>query len=209
MDSDIISVIVPVYNGKEYLEECIESILNQIYKDIELLLIDDGSKDNSLEICKAWADKDDRIRVIHQENMGVSAARNRGLKEARGNYIAFIDSDDIIDRNYLQFLYNTAKKNNCKISTCKRCRFIDDSAIEYVKDTEPEEFCSVLSKEEAVKVALKIGGFLGSCTNKLFSTSILVDENKNPLVFDENIYFGEDILFFLSGTYEFRQLGVY
>lgn len=100
-----ISVIVPVYNVDQYLPHCIESILDQTFTDFELLLIDDGSKDNSGKICDVYAGKDVRIKVIHKANEGVSKARNTGIEYAKGEYICFIDSDDFIGEKYLESLY--------------------------------------------------------------------------------------------------------
>lgn len=97
-----ISIIVPVYNAETTLQKCIDSIINQSYKDYELILVNDGSTDNSKSICDSYAQKDDRILVIHQENKGVSAARNAGLDIAKGHWISFIDSDDFIEPNYFQ-----------------------------------------------------------------------------------------------------------
>lgn len=99
MQKPLISVIVPVYNAEKYLHRCMDSILNQTYKNLEIILIDDGSKDSSGTICDAYAAKDSRIKVIHQENSGVSAARNAGLDAAFGDYITFVDSDDYIELN--------------------------------------------------------------------------------------------------------------
>ena len=93
--NSLISVIVPVYNAEKYLDRCIQSIINQKYKELEIILVDDGSKDRSLEICNSYEKKDNRINVIHKENAGVSAARNTGIKKARGTYLAFLDDDDI------------------------------------------------------------------------------------------------------------------
>ena len=101
MDKIEVSVIVPVYNASKYLEACIESILNQNNKSFELLLIDDGSTDSSGEICDCFAIKDDRIKVIHKSNGGVSSARNIGLEMAKGKWLAFVDSDDTVDKEYL------------------------------------------------------------------------------------------------------------
>lgn len=97
--SALISVIVPVYNIELYLDRCISSILNQKYNNIELLLIDDGSTDSSLDICKKWEQRDDRVRVFQQENSGVSVARNVGIENSHGQYISFIDGDDVVDAN--------------------------------------------------------------------------------------------------------------
>lgn len=106
----MISVIVPIYNVEKYLPTCIESILNQTYKDLEILLIDDGSTDNSGKICDEYAERDNRCIVIHQQNKGVSETRNTGLNHATGEYISFIDSDDYIHPQMLEILYETLQK---------------------------------------------------------------------------------------------------
>lgn len=110
-----ISVIIPVYNVEKFLSQCINSIINQTYKNLEILIIDDGSTDNSCEICKKFAKHDKRIRIIRQKNAGVSAARNNGLVHASGDYIHFIDSDDYIDLDYYEKMMNTNKKTNADI----------------------------------------------------------------------------------------------
>ena len=107
-----VSIIVPIYNAQIYLEKCISSILSQSYKDFELILVDDGSKDESGKICDKWQKKDERIVVIHQENQGVSSARNEGLKRASGTFITFADADDIMKQNYLEVLVNEQDKSN-------------------------------------------------------------------------------------------------
>ncbi len=114
----MISVIIPVYNAEKYLPKCIESVLSQTYTDIELILVDDGSPDNSGKICDEYALKDSRIRVIHQKNGGQSSARNAGLDIATGEFISFVDSDDYIDSNMLQVLYESLVQNNADISGC-------------------------------------------------------------------------------------------
>lgn len=113
-----ISVIVPVYNVEKYLERCLNSIVNQSYKNLEILLIDDGSKDLSSEICDEFSKSDNRIKVIHKENEGVAKARNVGLDMATGEYIAFVDSDDYIDLNMFEILMNNMKNTNADISMC-------------------------------------------------------------------------------------------
>ena len=105
MNNPKISVIVPVYNVEKYLHKCIDSILVQTFTDFELLLIDDGSTDKSGDICDEYAVKDARVRVFHTENRGVSAARNHGLREASGDWICFVDSDDWVENCYLEYLY--------------------------------------------------------------------------------------------------------
>lgn len=112
----MISIIVPVYMVEKYLEPCIESILTQSFSDFELLLIDDGSKDRCPMICDKYARKDWRIKVVHQDNQGLSAARNTGIDLAKGDYITFIDSDDVVTKDHLKILYTLLRTNNADIS---------------------------------------------------------------------------------------------
>ncbi len=105
-----ISIIIPVYNVEQYLGRCMESVLNQTYKNIEVILIDDGSKDRSSSMCDEWKAKDDRVVVIHQKNAGAGAARNAGLAIANGELIGFVDSDDWIQLNMYETLINAIKK---------------------------------------------------------------------------------------------------
>ncbi|MDU6983128.1 MAG: glycosyltransferase family 2 protein [Terrisporobacter othiniensis] len=113
-----VSVIVPVYNGEDYIENCIKNVLNQTLKDFELIIINDGSSDNTLNICREYCDIDNRIKLISQSNQGVSTARNKGIKVSKGEYICFIDCDDKIDINYIESLYNACEKNNVMMSCC-------------------------------------------------------------------------------------------
>ena len=118
MSCPCISIIVPVYNAREYLYRCIDSIIAQTLQSWELLLIDDGSTDESGDICDDYAEKDKRIRVVHQQNAGVSAARNTGLAVARGKYIGFVDSDDWIEYGMFDKLYCAAENEMCSIVMC-------------------------------------------------------------------------------------------
>ena len=118
-----ISVIVPVYKVEQYLPACINSILAQTYTDFELILVDDGSPDNCGAICDSYAARDPRIRVIHQENMGLSGARNSGMDVAKGEYITFIDSDDLVVPQYLEYLLNAMDSQDVGISICKPIEF--------------------------------------------------------------------------------------
>lgn len=114
----MLSIIVPVYNVKLYIEECVDSLLAQDYKDCEIILIDDGSTDGSGQICDNFLLKDSRIKVLHQENRGLSAARNTGLKYAQGEYIGFIDSDDLVSSSMFADLIEALEKNNADVSIC-------------------------------------------------------------------------------------------
>ena len=108
--SDKISVIVPVYNVENYLRRCVDSIINQTYKNLEIILVDDGSPDNCPVICDEYAQKDSRIKVIHKENGGLSSARNCGMDMATGEYIGFVDGDDWIESDMYKFLIENAEK---------------------------------------------------------------------------------------------------
>lgn len=120
---DLISIIVPVYNVSEYLEECLNSIINQSYKNIEIIVVDDGSTDQSPMICDIYSKKDDRISVYHKLNGGLSDARNYGIDKAIGSLISFVDSDDVLMPNFIDYLYNLLKQNKADISECQIQRF--------------------------------------------------------------------------------------
>lgn len=113
-----ISIVVPVYNSEKYIDRALESLCGQTYQNLEILLIDDGSPDNSLKHCKVWAAKDDRIKLFHQENAGVAAARNKGIDAATGKYLMFFDGDDWIEKNMLEVLYEEAEKNQADAACC-------------------------------------------------------------------------------------------
>lgn len=117
--SKLISVIVPVYNVEKYLHNNINSILSQTYKNLEIILVDDGSSDNSSKICDEYAKNDKRIKVIHKTNGGLSDARNAGIDASSGDYICFIDSDDTIDMDMIKLLYESLTKENSDVALCK------------------------------------------------------------------------------------------
>lgn len=119
MNNELISIIVPVYNVEKYLRRCLESIINQTYDNLEIILIDDGSTDNSLLICKEYQSIDDRIKVISQENKGLSSARNVGIRHCNGQIVSFIDSDDWIDKHFIDVLYTQLKNYDAQIVECK------------------------------------------------------------------------------------------
>ena len=123
---DLISVIVPIYKVEKYLRKCVDSVLNQTYQDLEIILVDDGSPDNCGEICDEYAKKDNRIKVIHKVNGGLSDARNAGIDIAQGNFISFIDSDDFVSNTFIEKLYNSCMKNNTDISQCEYLKFQDN-----------------------------------------------------------------------------------
>lgn len=117
-NNDLISILVPVYNIEKQLEKCLDTILNQTYKNFELIIVDDGSTDDSLVICRKYEKKDNRIKVIHKKNGGLSSARNEALKIAKGKYIGFVDSDDCISENMFEKLYTICTDNKADIAIC-------------------------------------------------------------------------------------------
>lgn len=146
-----ISVIVPVYNVEQYIARCVESILNQSYTDLELILVDDGSVDSSGEICRKYALKDPRVVVISQENQGVSAARNRGLEAAGGEWIGFVDADDFLDADFYETLYSGASLNKAEIICCG-VRAVDETGAEqrHLLTNDIPDAPVFLSQEEAL-----------------------------------------------------------
>lgn len=131
MEKEKISVVVPIYNVEEYLPKCIESLLNQTYEDLEIILVDDGGKDNCPSICEAYAEKDNRIKVIHKENGGLSDARNAGTAVATGAYIAYVDSDDFIKSDMYEKMLARMRETNADIAICNFRRVkVDGTPVE-------------------------------------------------------------------------------
>ena len=122
----LISIIVPVYNAESYLDRCIKSVVQQTYWNLELILIDDGSYDDSSEICSCWISKDDRIKYYHQYNSGVSLARNLGMKYAKGEYVAFVDADDFLDNSFCEKMIKHLEENDADIIFCERKNCYED-----------------------------------------------------------------------------------
>lgn len=185
----MISIIVPVYNSADYLEDCIESIYRQLYPDWECILIDDGSSDGSARICDAWTKIDRRFRVFHQLNSGVSTARNTGIKYALGEYITFIDSDDWVDDNYLSALIATGGESDLIVSGIIDCYADGRSVVckpctSAVIDIIPQ-FVDVLT--DLLKKNLLYGP-----TNKLYKSDII---RKHNIGFPIDCSLGEDLVF--------------
>lgn len=141
MEEKLISVIVPVYNVEDYIEKCIRSILNQTYTYFELLIINDGSKDNSFSLAKSFRDR--RIRVFDQENMGLSAARNKGLENAKGEYITFIDADDYVSNRYLELLLKGILEYHTRMSVCEFKRVYENDIVEVKKEVQNPDYLKI------------------------------------------------------------------
>ena len=115
----MVSIVVPVYNAEKYLEDCLISLVDQTYENIEIILVDDGSVDDSGRICDSWAEKDDRIIVYHKKNEGVSTTRNFGIQRARGKFLMFVDADDMLVLNAVEYMVKEMIKNNSELVVCK------------------------------------------------------------------------------------------
>lgn len=162
----LITIIVPIYNVSEYLKECLDSILGQTYKNIEIILVDDGSTDNSGQICDDYEKKDNRVVVIHKENGGVSSARNEGLLNSHGDYIGFVDPDDYVDKHIFYSLYNLLMNNNADISVCNYETFgLDNENIGKTKD-------GLLNQTEAMEMLIKDDEMTSYLWNKLFKAKL-------------------------------------
>ena len=191
MSDSLISVIVPVYNSEQTLNRCIDSILGQTYRNFELLLINDGSKDRSGEICDEYARKDSRVKVLHKENGGVSSARNVGMDNARGEWFSFVDSDDWVEGDILESMYKTALLSGCSLVTCDFIE-IKNRGVRYCNsfDWTGESGVDVntLCKKELLEVVLSLS--YGVVWNLLIDRKLI-----ESLSFDVNLKYGEDNLF--------------
>ncbi len=185
----MISVIVPIYNSEKYLERCISSIIAQSFSDIEILLIDDGSKDKTAEICKKYVISDNRVKYYRKENGGVASARNLGLSKAKGSYITFVDSDDYIGKNYLKKMAEQITDEKYTLIQCgltlekEDCR--TQLSYEKMKCNQKEYVRMVISRQIPI--------FLFQTTvSKLYNRKVIVE---NKLLFNENVPISEDCLF--------------
>ena len=171
--SDLISVIIPVYNVEKFLPKCIESVVNQTYVNIEILLIDDGSTDSSGKICDNYAKLDQRITVVHQVNEGVSGARNNGMKLIHGNYVAIIDSDDFLDLRYIEVMYDLIKKEAADIVRCGH--FYSNEEGECFGDVIDESYLcrKVLDKKTAMQMLIEDCEIQSFTWDKLYRRNIL------------------------------------
>lgn len=182
-----ISIIIPVYKIEKYLDRCLESVVNQTYTNLEIILIDDGSPDNSPKICDEWAKKDKRIKVIHKKNEGVSIARNKGLEVATGEYIGFVDGDDYIEPNMYKRLYELIKESGADIAQCRSQSFSQNGEkIAY----EPISSDGIISDKSLIMKLFITRNITFTIWNKLFSKKIL-----NDIRFTPNFKMCEDMLF--------------
>ena len=182
----LISIVIPVYNVKYQLECMIESVLNQTYKRFELILVDDGSTDGSDAVCDNWSEKDKRIKCLHQQNLGVSAARNLGFMESRGNYIIFLDGDDEIDLSMCEKMINSIEEDNSDVGCCGFFNIFQERIEKQTLNNK------ILAGEEIINALVTNNSFFTAVWNKLFKREILLDKKGIFIPFEQGIYVGED-----------------
>ena len=192
-----VSVIVPVYNVEKYLKRCLDSLINQTLSDIDIICINDGSKDSSLQILEQYAQKDSRIVIYNQENSGLSVARNTGLEHASGEYIGFVDSDDWVDLDFYEKLYNSAKNNNADIAVADFIREHTNKKPKRLKLKEEKIYTTPEDKFMICKVHRE-----GCVWNKIYRTEFIHSIN---LKFVPKMYY-EDRDFTIRSLYFSKKL---
>lgn len=185
MEKDKVSIIVPVYNVEKYIEKCLKSLTSQSYKNIEIILIDDGSKDNSGKICDTYKRKDSRIKVIHKENAGVSEARNSGIQKATGKYLCFVDADDFVMNDYVNYMYQLIVKNSSDIAVCTKM------FSNFNEEQSSDEMIEILDGENAIIRILNYRMPIG-VYSRIFKKDLIKD---NGIKFLKDIYMGEGFNF--------------
>lgn len=168
-----ISIIVPVYNVEKYIKRCVDSLLEQTYSDIEIILVDDGAKDNSGSLCDDLAKNDDRIKVFHKENGGLSSARNYGIEKATGDYVCFVDSDDYVSPDYCRKMIEVSQSENADIVVCNYIRFSGERCTESIDSTDAYQ---VFNRVDALKNLYALDGERYTLAwNKLYKRSVIAD----------------------------------
>lgn len=178
-----VSILIPAFNVDQYLSQCLDSVINQTYSNLQIVIVDDGSKDNTLEICKSYAERDDRVEFYTQDNQGVAVTRNHLLEKVKGEYVLFVDADDWIELDMVDYLVALATEHSAGMVMCDRV----------INDTKPIDSCpniKIILQDEAIKDFLFHEYFIGSLCNKLIKASLL-----NDIKFNKDISYGEDALF--------------
>ncbi len=196
---ELISVIINVYNGEKFIDKCLKSVVEQTYKNLEIIVVNDGSTDNTLNIVKTY--KDERIRIINQNNMGLSLSRNVGIENAHGEYLFFVDADDFVTIDVIEYLYDIAKKKNVLISTCKTLVI---NNYNYTINQEPEKIELFTAREMIKKIFLSLDR-AGSLWNKLIKKEVFngirfEDRVINDVVVVYKLYLQAETIAFGSRT---------
>lgn len=170
--NSLISVIVPIYNVEKYLARCVVSIVNQTYKNLEIILVDDGSPDRCPQMCDDYAEKDSRIKVVHKKNGGLSDARNAGMAVATGEYISFIDSDDYVSDDFFECLLDVMNKENSDIAECSVVKFYEDNRFDEISD---DLSVKTYDTQDAMSALIAENPFHQHVWNKLYKTELVKD----------------------------------
>lgn len=184
-----VSIIIPVYNASNKLNRCVDSVLKQSFSNIEVILVDDGSKDDSLSLCESIAQSDERVRVYHQENAGVSAARNLGIRKATGNWLMFVDSDDWVVPTAVAQMVELVEKDDSPMGVCSLCSDYLKNSITVVLDDEKLPISRIFAKYPQDS---RLGMVLCTVCNKIFRREII---SAHGIQFEQGICFGEDFIF--------------
>lgn len=179
----LVSVIIPVYNVERYLEECVNSVLKQVYPEIEVILVNDGSTDNSENVCESLKISDNRVKYLKKSNSGLSDSRNTGLDSCTGQYVMFVDSDDVVSSEIIAYLYNLIKKYNSPIASCSFSHFTDGTEVKYIDGTEDRK----LTNTEALKSFFYQKEISTSACAKLYKADIFKQVRfRSGLLFEDN-----------------------
>lgn len=173
-NNSLVSIVVPIYNVEKYLEKCIISLIHQTYKNLEIILVVDGSPDDSIDICKKWASKDDRIKIINKENGGLSDARNSGLKAASGELISFVDSDDWVSINMIEKMVNAIKSNNVDMAICQFVSVYPNGYME--KNYNSEIDSRIVNRDELSELILKDDEITSHVWRRLYKRSLIPED---------------------------------
>ena len=179
-----ISVIIPVYNVEQHLEKCLDSVLKQTFKDMEVICVNDGSTDGCAEILEKFAAKDNRLKILTQKNQGLSAARNNGLAVATSKHIAYVDSDDFVHPQFLEILYKAAIENDADVSGCNFCKIYNDDNLPDLNNAKPKEY------QPALNVLMNRKNFIHfNVWNKLYKEELIRDiPFVNGIYFEDWVY---------------------
>lgn len=187
MDKPLVSILIPAYNVEKYISQCLDSVINQTYRNLQIVIVDDGSKDMTGKICDEYAAKDDRVEVYHIPNGGVANARNLLLSKIKGDYFLFVDSDDWIEQDMTEILVGALESNKVDISVCSYVAERNGAISEIIKTGESAE---IFEKNKAIELFLYHRRLNGSLWNKLIKTTIV-----SGVAFEPNVSYGEDALF--------------
>lgn len=198
IEKGLVSVIVPAYNVEKYLKYCIDSIIKQTYQNIEILIVEDGATDSTPDLADECAARDSRINVIHKKNEGVSIARNIGIDESHGEYIVFVDADDFLAPDYIEYMLSIAQKTGAEFCLSKNC---------YTKAGEKQienDRIEKLSSEDGTALLLSPRVIVG-CWNKMFKKSFLIEKEMR---FSSNLFYGEGLSFITTASQKTQSIGV-